>query len=102
MIYKETQAFPKTEIYGLTSQIRRAAVSIPSNIAESFGRRTKPDFLRFLYIARGSLYELQTQVEIAVELCFIPYDIGKDIIKQCTEVEMLLNGLIHGIKSKIQ
>lgn len=101
VLYNETQSFPTDEVYGLTSQIRRASVSVPSNIAEGFGRRTKPDFLNFLHIARGSLYELQTQREIAKDLKYIEEEVVEDLIERCIEIEKLLNGLIHSIKDKI-
>ncbi|MFP5436307.1 MAG: four helix bundle protein [Bacteroidia bacterium] len=65
-IYNVTKSFPKEEVFGLTSQIRRCAVSIPSNIAEGYGRQSNPEFIRFVNIASGSLYELQTQIEIAL------------------------------------
>jgi four helix bundle protein len=68
--YRITQAFPLDELYGLTAQLRRAAVSIPSNIAEARGRATKRDFCRFAVQARGSLYELQTQISIAEALAY--------------------------------
>ncbi|MGQ7944808.1 four helix bundle protein [Flavobacterium sp. WC2509] len=64
-IYDNTKTFPKEEIFGLTSQLRRCAISIPSNIAEGFGRDSKNEFIRFLKISVGSLFELQTQLEIA-------------------------------------
>ena len=70
-IYTITKTFPASEIYGLTSQLRRSAVSIPSNIAEGYGRNSTNDYKRFLQIAVGSLYELQTQVEIACNLKYI-------------------------------
>ena len=70
-IYSITGIFPVSEIYGLTSQLRRSAVSIPSNIAEGYGRNSTNDYKRFLQIAVGSLYELQTQVEIACNLKYI-------------------------------
>lgn len=70
-IYRITEVFPKSEIYGLTSQIRRASVSIPSNIAEGHSRRSSVDYIQFLKIARGSLAELETQLIIARKLDFI-------------------------------
>ena len=73
-IYKTSQIFPKEELYGLTSQIRRCAVSIPSNIAESAGRNSDKEFNRFLEISLGSSFELETQLIIAHELKFLPND----------------------------
>ncbi len=70
-IYLTSQAFPKKEVYGLTSQIRKCAVSIPSNIAEGYGRNSTGDYKRFLQIANGSLHELQTQIQIALDLNYI-------------------------------
>ncbi len=70
-VYNITKVFPKEEIYGLTSQARRASVSIPSNIAEGYGREGKSDYLKFLNIAMSSLFELQTQIEIGKNLNFI-------------------------------
>ena len=64
-IYTQSKSFPQDESYGLTSQIRRCAISIPSNIAEGYGRNTNSELIRFLHIATGSLYELQTQIEIS-------------------------------------
>ena len=71
VVYKATEDFPKHEIYGLTSQIRRTTVSIPSNIAEGAGRRGNKEFIRFLYIALGSLSEVETQLEIASRLKYL-------------------------------
>jgi four helix bundle protein len=70
-IYQTSKTWPREETYGLTSQIRRCAVSIPSNIAEGFARRSQGDYLRFLNIAMGSLFELQTQLEVAKNIGFI-------------------------------
>lgn len=70
-IYQLTRDFPHAEMFGLTSQLRRASISIPSNIAEGYGRNTSKDYLRYLQIALGSLYEMQTQLEIASNLHFL-------------------------------
>ncbi len=71
LIYKITKLYPKDELFGLVSQMRRCAVSIPSNIAEGKGRYTDKEYVRFLAIARGSLFELQTQLDISVELGYV-------------------------------
>ena len=97
-IYTQTSSFPKTELYGLTSRMRRAAVSIPSNIAEGAARETTPEFLRFLYIARGSLAELETQILIARDLNYI-VDITT-VMNELERVSGLLNGLIRSLKSR--
>ena len=97
-VYTTTSTFPKTELYGLTSQMRRAAVSIPSNIAEGAARETTPEFLRFLYIARGSLAELETQILIARDLNYI-VDITT-VMNELERVSGLLNGLIRSLKSR--
>jgi four helix bundle protein len=99
-IYRETESFPKAEQFGLLNQIRRAAVSIPSNIAEGFGRQLSGDFARFLCIARGSLYELQTQIEIASNLRFLPKSTFASLGANANEVERMLNRLITTIRSR--
>ena len=92
-IYKITRSFPKEELFGLTSQIRRSAVSIPSNFAEGFGRKGNNEFLRFLHISIGSLYECQTQLEIAKNIAYLS-DTEFDLIySQSKEIEALLRGL---------
>ena len=91
-IYQATASFPKTETFGLSLQLRRAAVSIPSNIAEGYGRRGGPDLLRFLYIARGSLLELETQILVAGDLEFLTE--SDLLLEGAAEVGRLLNGLI--------
>lgn len=96
-VYEATKRFPTDERYGLTQQIRRAAVSIPSNIAEGFGRHSRPDYLRFLDIARGSTYELQTQMRIAQDLGFAD---DKELMDRIEELERVLNGLIRSLRSK--
>ena len=97
-VYTTTSSFPKTELYGLTSQMRRAAVSIPSNIAEGAARETTPEFLRFLYIARGSLAELETQILIAHDLGYI--DNVESLKAEIYQVSALLDGLIRSLKAR--
>lgn len=99
-IYRTTRAFPKEETYGLTIQLRRAAVSIPSNIAEGQGRHTTGDFVRFLAIANGSLRELETQVAIGGRLNYIGTNEEAAIVESAAEVGRLLNGLVRSLKNK--
>ena len=94
-IYKITKSIPKNEIYGLISQIRRSSVSIPSNIAEGYGRKSTNDYVRYLQISSGSLYELQTQLEICLNLEYLPQKIFDKIYEQSREVERMLSSLIR-------
>jgi len=96
-VYKASRTFPGEEIYALTSQLRRAAVSIPSNVAEGQGRRTTQDFLRHLSIAYGSLLELETQVLIATRLRYLAQGKCQDILNMTAEVGRLLNGLMFSL-----
>ncbi len=96
-VYRASRSFPREEIYGLTSQIRRAAVSIPSNIAEGQGRRTTADFLRHLSIAYGSLREVETQLLIAVRLRYLAEITTNDVMKLTSKVGRLLNGLMTSL-----
>jgi four helix bundle protein len=96
-VYKITQNFPSSEIYALTSQIRRCAVSIPSNIAEGYGRNSTADYKRFLQIAAGSLFELQTQIEIAFNLNYISKNIFDDFFEKTKELDRMLLSLIKKI-----
>jgi four helix bundle protein len=96
-VYKATHSFPRDEIYGLTSQIRRAAVSIPSNIAEGQGRRTTPDFLRHLSIAYGSLLELETQILLGIRLHYLAQEKCREIMSMTAEVGRMLNGLMSSL-----
>ncbi len=96
-IYKQTQNFPKEEIYGLTSQIRRCAVSIPSNIAEGFGRKSQQDFIRFLKISMGSLFELQTQLRISKNIGFLDEIEFTELFEDTREIERMLSSFIHSI-----
>ena len=92
-IYKLSKSFPKDETYGLTSQMRRCAVSIPSNIAEGYGRNSTSDYVRFLRIAAGSLYELQTQIEIAFKLEYLRKTDFDGLYESTREIERMLTSL---------
>ena len=97
-IYRITREFPKDELFGLTSQLRRAAVSIPSNIAEGQGRLSKGEFRVFLGNARGSLSELETQILIAKDLDFISQSETMRLLEMAKELGRTLNGLIASTK----
>ena len=97
-IYRLTERFPKTEIYGLTSQLRRAAVSVPSNIAEGQGRLTKGEFCHFLGLARGSLLELETQLAISLDLKIVEQAEYERLQQMSEEVCRILNGLIDSMQ----
>ncbi len=97
-VYRATENFPRTEIYGLTSQLRRAAVSVASNIAEGQGRLTKGEFCNFLGQARGSLLELETQLAISVDLHFLADVDFKKLKDKSSEVLRLLNALIESLR----
>ena len=97
-IYTITTNFPQNEQFGITSQIRRSSVSIPSNIAEGFGRNTKNEFVRFLRISIGSLFELQTQLEISKNFNFITFEKFDNILSDSIEIEKMLKALIKSIK----
>ncbi len=94
-IYKATQRFPKEEQYGLTSQLRRAAVSVPSNIAEGQGRLTRGEFRQFLGQAKGSLAEIDTQLMISANLGYLSD--SNSILERTAEVARLLNGLLNSL-----
>jgi four helix bundle protein len=97
-VYSATASFPKEERYALTSQIRRAVVSVPSNIAEGQGRRMAKEYLYFLAYARGSLLELDTQLEIALRLRYLTKEKYSDLHTQLDEVARILNGLMRSIE----
>jgi len=97
-VYRVTKAFPKDEIYGLTAQMRRAAVSVPSNIAEGQGRISTGEFLQFLGNARGSLHELQTQVVIGRTLGFLAEGKEKPLLDLSIEVDRMLNRLLTSLR----
>ena len=98
--YRATRHFPKSESYGLAAQMQRAAVSVPSNIAEGFGRRTTPDFLRSLYIAYGSICELQTQIMLAPELGYLQMDESDSLLQSAGDVDRLTKALIRALEKK--
>lgn len=100
-VYKATRTFPKEETFGLTSQIRRSSVSIPSNIAEGSGRESNKDFLRFLYISLGSLFEMQTQLEIAKNIIYINEEEFNLLYEDSREIERMLASLIKKLKDTI-
>jgi len=98
-VYRATEPFPRSEIYGLTSQLRRAAVSVASNIAEGQGRLTRGEFQQFLGHSRGSLLEVQTQLEIALDLQYLPAEQFKELEHRSNEVLRLINGLLESLRS---
>ena len=96
--YKLTSHFPKTEIYGLTSQIRRAAVSVPSNIAEGYGRSRKLEYIRYLEIALGSLRELDTQLYIASEVDLVSQELLKPVMNEVDEMQKIMVSTLQKLK----
>lgn len=100
MIYRFTEIFPEQERYGLTAQLRRAAVSVPSNIAEGAARRSTPDYARFLSIARGSLSELDTQVQIAVRLGYSSTEDEDIVSQQVDQVFAKLTALMNALRRR--
>ena len=98
--YKFTQLFPQSELYGLTSQIRRASVSVASNIAEGYGRRHKQEYIQFLHIALGSLRELDTQLIIAREVDLIKKDLFTPITNEVEEMQSILVATLNKVKNK--
>jgi four helix bundle protein len=99
-IYSATKTFPKEEQFGLTNQMRRCGISIPSNIAEGCGRNYKKDSLQFFFVARGSLYELETQLYLSNDLNFIDSTCLENLLNQLETVRKLLNGFIRYYESK--
>lgn len=94
-VYKLTKDFPREEVYGLTSQIRRSAVSIPSNIAEGHRRLNRREFQQFLGIARGSTYELQTQLDLAKALQMAPSDLIENAMRLSQEIGRMIFSLLQ-------
>lgn len=97
MIYRETVNFPMEEKYGLTSQIRRASSSIPSNIAEGSGRQSKKEFKYFLSISLGSCYEVDTQLELAKRLSILNLERADTIIEELDQVEKMIIGFMKSL-----
>ena len=93
-IYRTTKEFPKQEVYGLTNQLRRAAVSIPSNLAEGHGRNSRKEFHHFIGQARGSLLEVETQVQIAANLGYLHTKQAEALMDNTAELGKILNGLL--------
>lgn len=100
LVYDSSNNYPKDEVFGLRNQIRRSAVSVPSNIAEGCGRNSSKETLYFLFIARGSLFELETQFYISLDLEYINNELLTQIQNQITLCKKLLNGFINYYKTK--
>ena len=98
-IYTVTNSFPKEEVFGLTSQIKRSAISIPSNIAEGLGRESSQEFLRFLKISIGSLFELQTQLEIAKNIIYLDEETFNNLYEDTRELERMIVSFTNKIKN---
>jgi four helix bundle protein len=99
-IYRVTERFPSNEQFGLTSQIRRAAVSIPSNIAEGAARQTKKELINFLHIAKGSLSELDTQLEIARRLEYLDQTRWETLDERLERIDRMLSGLVRSLRRR--
>jgi len=99
-IYRLSKTFPNEESFGLTAQMRRCAVSIPSNIAEGYGRNANHDFVRFLRIATGSLYELQTHIEISMNLGYLNKGDFDNLYEFTKEIERMLFSLTKKLREK--
>jgi four helix bundle protein len=100
--YRAPAGFPKDELFGLTSQLRRAAVSIPSNIAEGQGRLSEKEFRYFLGQARGSLMEVETQLQIAENLGYLQKEQTRSLLQSCAEVGRILNGLLASVSKQAE
>jgi four helix bundle protein len=100
LVYIESASMPNEERFGLTMQMRRAAVSVPSNIAEGYGRGAQQEYLRFLRIARGSLFEVETQCLVGARLGYVNEELGGSLQEQVNAVAKVLSGLIGSIERK--
>ena len=99
-VYRATDAFPPRERFSLANQVRKAVVSVPSNIAEGQGRATTRDFVHSLHVARGSLQEVETQLIIARRLSYLRGKTERELVQATTELSRILNGLIHALSSE--
>jgi four helix bundle protein len=100
LIYRLSEGFPKREIYGLTSQVRRAAVSVPSNIAEGYGRGSRREYLQFLSIAQGSLKEMETQTILGQRLGYVTLQPAESVLLDSEVVGKMLGSLIRSLRAK--
>jgi len=100
-IYEATSSFPKEEMYSLTNQIRRAATSVPANIAEGASRNTQKDYLHFLYIARGSLAETAYFVHLSWRLKYVTDEVHSRLAEQTDKASRVLTGLIHSVEKEV-
>ncbi|MDT4968177.1 MAG: hypothetical protein QOJ64_2914 [Acidobacteriota bacterium] len=99
--YEAVRTFPREEIYGLTSQLKRAVVSVPSNIAEGQGRKSTREFLRHLSIAYGSLMEVESQILVAQRLQYLSQEVVERVLELTSELGRLVNGLSNALNSKL-
>jgi four helix bundle protein len=99
-VYGATKLFPKDELYGLCQQLRKGAVSVPSNIAEGYGRGSRRDYVSFLRTARASLYEVETQVLLAEELGYLTNKQADSLLADADECSRVLNGLINSLRER--
>ena len=97
-VYRATRNFPREELYGLTNQLRRASVSVPSNIAEGQARQSRKEFQHFLSNARGSLVEIETQLQLATDLGYLGEERSAELLAQASEVGRILNGLLTSLR----
>lgn len=102
LVYRATTNFPTTERFGLVSQMRRSAVSVPSNIAEGYGRGSRVEYVRFLKIARGSLFELDAQMQLSIDLGFLSADGAPTLQKEWTRTSQVLAALIRSLEASAQ
>lgn len=100
-VHNAALVFPKQELFGLSAQLNRSVVSVPSNIAEGHGRRTTPDFIHFLSISRGSLNEVETQITLAMRYNYICQSDHDDLLERCGEIGRMINGLIDSLERRL-